>query len=327
MAEQEQFALRWNDFSSNLSSGFHEVLCQGDLLDVTLAVNGELIKAHRLVLSVCSPYFRKMFSRMPANQHAFVFLKDVSASTLKDLIQFMYCGEVSVEQGNLATFLSTAEALSLKGLAGETGELLVDKTRPSTPKPSTSNSIKRAAPISVYPTTSKRSKNIPDLPENSFDSFETKTDQDLFETTEFINLKTEPESEKNVIEIEEESYNDYVQESISNEDIQYTYSNRGHPVLIYKEFGYIKRNRTFKRKGEFNYRWVCRFNKPTKCRASLHQNIESLKIREVNVEHNHDKDYKQRLDKNFQRLQAMKKAQKMKEASRDDGSSSDSSKS
>uniref|UniRef100_U5EU42 Putative transcription factor n=1 Tax=Corethrella appendiculata TaxID=1370023 RepID=U5EU42_9DIPT len=121
MADDEQFSLCWNNFNTNLSAGFHESLCRGDLVDVTLAAEGQLVKAHRLVLSVCSPYFRKMFTQMPANQHAFVFLKDVSHSALKDLIQFMYCGEVNVKQDALPAFISTAEALQIKGLT-ETGD-------------------------------------------------------------------------------------------------------------------------------------------------------------------------------------------------------------
>lgn len=121
MADDEQFSLCWNNFNTNLSAGFHESLVQGDLVDVTLAAEGQLVKAHRLILSVCSPYFRKMFTQMPANQHAFIFLKDVSHSALKDLIQFMYCGEVNVKQDALPAFISTAEALQIKGLT-ETGE-------------------------------------------------------------------------------------------------------------------------------------------------------------------------------------------------------------
>ncbi|XP_021693988.1 modifier of mdg4 isoform X26 [Aedes aegypti] len=121
MADDEQFSLCWNNFNTNLSAGFHESLVRGDLVDVTLAAEGQLVKAHRLILSVCSPYFRKMFTQMPANQHAFIFLKDVSHSALKDLIQFMYCGEVNVKQDALPAFISTAEALQIKGLT-ETGE-------------------------------------------------------------------------------------------------------------------------------------------------------------------------------------------------------------
>ncbi|XP_060650282.1 modifier of mdg4-like isoform X14 [Drosophila nasuta] len=116
MADDEQFSLCWNNFNTNLSAGFHESLCRGDLVDVSLAAEGQIVKAHRLVLSVCSPFFRKMFTQMPPNAHAFVFLNNVSHSALKDLIQFMYCGEVNVKQDALPAFISTAESLQIKGL-------------------------------------------------------------------------------------------------------------------------------------------------------------------------------------------------------------------
>ncbi|XP_005180547.1 modifier of mdg4 isoform X11 [Musca domestica] len=135
MADDEQFSLCWNNFNSNLSAGFHESLCRGDLVDVTLAAEGQFVKAHRLVLSVCSPYFRKMFTQMPANQHAFVFLKDVSHTALKDLIQFMYCGEVNVKQEALPAFISTAEALQIKGLTDSDPPQSQTPPEPSTPTP------------------------------------------------------------------------------------------------------------------------------------------------------------------------------------------------
>ncbi|XP_017081865.1 modifier of mdg4-like isoform X2 [Drosophila eugracilis] len=116
MADDEQFSLCWNNFNTNLSAGFHESLCRGDLVDVSLAAEGQIVKAHRLVLSVCSPFFRKMFTQMPSNSHAIVFLNNVSHSALKDLIQFMYCGEVNVKQDALPAFISTAESLQIKGL-------------------------------------------------------------------------------------------------------------------------------------------------------------------------------------------------------------------
>jgi len=130
--EEEQFSLCWNNYSTNLSTGFHESLCRGDLVDVTLAAEGHLVKAHRLVLSVCSPYFQKMFTTMPANQHAFVFLKDVPHAALKDLIQFMYCGEVNVKQDALPTFISTAEALQIKGLTENGDSTSIPSHTPST---------------------------------------------------------------------------------------------------------------------------------------------------------------------------------------------------
>ncbi|XP_047504494.1 protein tramtrack, beta isoform isoform X16 [Pieris napi] len=131
MASDEQFSLCWNNFHANMSAGFHGLLSRGDLVDVTLAAEGRLLQAHKLVLSVCSPYFQEMFKMNPT-QHPIVFLKDVSHSALRDLLQFMYQGEVNVKQEELATFISTAEQLQVKGLTGNQNE---ESSTPSKPKP------------------------------------------------------------------------------------------------------------------------------------------------------------------------------------------------
>lgn len=57
----EQFSLRWNNFFSNLTSGFHSLWQGEDFVDVTLAADGKFIQAHKVVLSVCSPYFMHLF--------------------------------------------------------------------------------------------------------------------------------------------------------------------------------------------------------------------------------------------------------------------------
>lgn len=59
--ESDQFSLRWNNFHSNLTSGFHALLQGEDLVDVTLAAGGQFVQAHKIVLSVCSPYFKDLF--------------------------------------------------------------------------------------------------------------------------------------------------------------------------------------------------------------------------------------------------------------------------
>ncbi|XP_057662484.1 protein jim lovell-like isoform X1 [Diorhabda carinulata] len=113
--EGEQFSLCWNNFHANLSSGFHTLFKDEDLVDVTLAAEGKFLKAHKTVLSVCSPFFKDLFRVNPC-KHPIVILPDVNYNALCSLLQFMYQGEVSVSQEEIPTFMRVAEMLKVKGL-------------------------------------------------------------------------------------------------------------------------------------------------------------------------------------------------------------------
>lgn len=54
----QRFCLRWNNHQSNLLSVFDQLLQDESFVDVTLAVDGRNLKAHKIVLSACSPYFQ-----------------------------------------------------------------------------------------------------------------------------------------------------------------------------------------------------------------------------------------------------------------------------
>ncbi|XP_076245227.1 uncharacterized protein LOC143185813 isoform X2 [Calliopsis andreniformis] len=114
----EQFSLKWNNFFTNLSSGFLNHLTENDLVDVTLAVEGQLLQAHKLVLSVCSPYFKSIFKENPC-QHPVVILKDVKYNEIESLLKFMYQGEINIKKEDLSAFLKVAQTLQIKGLATE----------------------------------------------------------------------------------------------------------------------------------------------------------------------------------------------------------------
>ncbi|XP_066250931.1 protein bric-a-brac 2-like isoform X1 [Euwallacea similis] len=111
----DQFSLCWNNFHTNLSSGFHSLLKDEDLVDVTLAAEGRFVKAHKTVLSVCSPFFKELFRVNPC-KHPIVILPDVNYAALRSLLHFMYQGEVSVSQEEIPTFMKVAETLKVKGL-------------------------------------------------------------------------------------------------------------------------------------------------------------------------------------------------------------------
>lgn len=111
----EQFCLKWNNFQSNILTAFESLQSTEDLADVTLACEGTTIKAHKFILSACSPYFRTIFKENPCS-HPVVILKDVHYSDLIALLNFMYHGEVMVSKEQLQTFLKTAEVLQVSGL-------------------------------------------------------------------------------------------------------------------------------------------------------------------------------------------------------------------
>uniref|UniRef100_T1IXC3 BTB domain-containing protein n=1 Tax=Strigamia maritima TaxID=126957 RepID=T1IXC3_STRMM len=116
----QQFCLRWNNHQMNMLNVFESLLQNEVLVDVTLACDGLTLKAHKVVLSACSPYFQTLFMDNPC-KHPIVFLKDVRYCDLKALIDFMYKGEVNVGQDQLTALLNTAESLKIKGLAEVAG--------------------------------------------------------------------------------------------------------------------------------------------------------------------------------------------------------------
>jgi len=114
----EDFCLKWNDHHSIFFS-LAESLCRSSLLtDVTLATSDQTFPAHKLVLSVCSSFFRDLFSKPEMNMNqSVVYLKDVSSRQLEMLLNYMYRGEINVEEGDLVKLLQTAKGLGVKGLS------------------------------------------------------------------------------------------------------------------------------------------------------------------------------------------------------------------
>ena len=82
---------------------------------MTLATETKQFKAHKLILSACSPYFRNLFISNPC-KHPTVFFKDISEDQMKLLMEYMYKGKISVKQSELESVLRTASSLQIHGL-------------------------------------------------------------------------------------------------------------------------------------------------------------------------------------------------------------------
>ena len=100
----------------SLTSAFKHILEEEEFVDVTLSAGGQNLKAHKVVLSACSSYFRDLLRGISLWQHPVLVLKDVQFLELQSILEFVYLGEVNVEQDRLESFLKTAELLRIKGL-------------------------------------------------------------------------------------------------------------------------------------------------------------------------------------------------------------------
>lgn len=118
----QQFCLRWNNYQSNLTNVFDQLLQNESFVDVTLACDNNSIKCHKMVLSACSPYFQSLFFDNPC-QHPIVIMRDVQWSELTAVVEFMYKGEINVRQEQIAPLLRVAEMLKIRGLADVKSDL------------------------------------------------------------------------------------------------------------------------------------------------------------------------------------------------------------
>ena len=145
---EEEYILKWTDHKVNFFSlAAADLFNDEDLTDVTICCGEKLFDAHKLILSVCSPYFKNMLTHKKklnkfalsssatnstssetsssmncshgyVNQmHPIIFLKDVPPCDFERLLQFMYYGEVRVPNEALESLIQTAKSLKVKGLS------------------------------------------------------------------------------------------------------------------------------------------------------------------------------------------------------------------
>ena len=94
----EYFSTSRSFFQESLSSTFSDLLASDTFVDVTLScegqkvlifskvcmsllfvtlqtINFQIVRAHRLLLSACSPYFRRLLSGLTSSQHPIIILR------------------------------------------------------------------------------------------------------------------------------------------------------------------------------------------------------------------------------------------------------------
>lgn len=203
MNNAPQFSLRWNNYVSHVTEAFNALRFENDLVDVTLCCDGGKIKAHRMLLSACSNYFRQIFKENPC-QHPVIIFRNFKYEDLNAIINFMYHGEVNIFQEQLESFLITAELLEVKGLTDNIEEdsaksqiRLSENTSLDLSSKSSKYEdiapVQSDEPINLAPVQSNRDENIPQVcPVNNVSEQENGNDeasQDISRPDDSINTK------------------------------------------------------------------------------------------------------------------------------------------
>ena len=100
-----------------------EDLCrEQSLTDVTITCGDVSLEAHSLILGASSPILRSILAKGEGKKQTLHFM-DMNPYHMQLLLQYMYRGEISVPQIELAPLMASARSLQVKGLcsAGPSG--------------------------------------------------------------------------------------------------------------------------------------------------------------------------------------------------------------
>ncbi|XP_054163300.1 putative uncharacterized protein DDB_G0282133 [Oppia nitens] len=117
-APVQAYVLRLPDHQRELHRFIYELFDSDVHTDVTISLDdGQYIKAHKLVLSAFSSYFRDVLARIQnPSQYPVIVVKDMHYEDLRSLIEFIYRGCITVPNHRLPQVLKCAKELKIRGL-------------------------------------------------------------------------------------------------------------------------------------------------------------------------------------------------------------------
>ena len=117
----EKFSLKWNDFHSNVSKSFQSLRNKEDFSDVTLVGDDfKQVAAHKIILSSCSAYFNNILKNVGNQKHPILCLEGMSFQDIEKVMDYIYNGELKIDQDDIDRFLDVGQRLGLEGLIGIT---------------------------------------------------------------------------------------------------------------------------------------------------------------------------------------------------------------
>ena len=109
----DKFNLSWDTYSNHLKEMIHDMYEKNEYTDVTLvSEDRKQFKAHRLVLSSCSPLFKSIISESK-NPSPFIYLRGIQSCEIESILHFLYLGQATIYNERMNEFLNVAKSLEL----------------------------------------------------------------------------------------------------------------------------------------------------------------------------------------------------------------------
>ena len=94
------------------------MMTSDDFTDVTLVTDDKnTIKAHRNILSACSPVFKNILQMEINNVHPVIYLRGIQYPEIESILQFIYLGEAKFNEERMNEFLSVSKNLEIQELS------------------------------------------------------------------------------------------------------------------------------------------------------------------------------------------------------------------
>ena len=116
-------------FKEEILSELNKLRKESILCDVTLRIEGKDFAAHRYVLSAASPYFRALFTcefKLIENESNRIELQEITCTAAKEVLDFIYTGQASVDSANAQDLLRAADYLIIPSLKSKVATFLED---------------------------------------------------------------------------------------------------------------------------------------------------------------------------------------------------------
>ena len=135
--------MKWNDFQQNVTNSFKRLRSEKDYTDVTLIGDDyQPFLAHKVVLSSSSEYFKNVLYSTRNHSNSVICMEGMQKDDLTNILDYIYNGELQINQEDLDNFLKIAGRLKLEGLTGQetyqSGNCSTDLIAPKIEIPKTS---------------------------------------------------------------------------------------------------------------------------------------------------------------------------------------------